>query len=347
VLLTAVIVATSVDASPRLYNSLLDAVIRRETDVRSASFNHHPTGISMGELERHPTTAHPHPSLAIIGRGRLGNALAGALRAAGVEVRGPLGRGELGVEAALERGRVPEAALERRSVPEAALQRGSAPAADSNARGDNHRSVEAVLLCVPDSELAAVAGAVAPGPLVGHCSGATGLEPLAPHERFSLHPLISVTRAGAAFAGAAAAIAASSARAHRYAAGLARTLGMVPVELAEADRTAYHAAASIASNYLVTLEAAAERLAATTGLERGLLVPLVRQTVENWAALGPQRALTGPIARGDEATVAAQRAAVAQRAPELLGLFDELAEATRRLAATGPLAAGPAPEPVR
>ena len=57
-----------------------------------------------------------------------------------------------------------------------------------------------------------------------------------------------------------------------------------------------------------------------------MLVPLVRATVENWAALGPERALTGPIARGDEETVARQRDAVAERAPELLALFDALAE---------------------
>ena len=54
-----------------------------------------------------------------------------------------------------------------------------------------------------------------------------------------------------------------------------------------------------------------------------------RAAVENWAALGAERALTGPIARGDEATVARQRAAIAERAPELLPLWDALAEATR------------------
>jgi predicted short-subunit dehydrogenase-like oxidoreductase (DUF2520 family) len=83
----------------------------------------------------------------------------------------------------------------------------------------------------------------------------------------------------------------------------------------------------------VTLEAAAERLAATAGLERGHLVALVRATVDNWAVLGPVRALTGPLARGDEQTVARQRAAVSERAPELLALFDALADATRALAA--------------
>ena len=58
----------------------------------------------------------------------------------------------------------------------------------------------------------------------------------------------------------------------------------------------------------------------------------MRQTVENVAELGPEAALTGPVARGDEATVAAQRSAVEESAPELLGLFDELVRRTRELA---------------
>jgi len=107
---------------------------------------------------------------------------------------------------------------------------------------------------------------------------------------------------------------------------------MRAVEIADRDRAAYHAAASVASNFLVTLETAAERIGSTTGAGRELLAPLVRATVENWAAQGPAGALTGPIARGDEATVQRQRDAVAARAPDLLPLFDALADATRRLA---------------
>ena len=146
---------------------------------------------------------------------------------------------------------------------------------------------------------------------------------------------MTVTAAGARFAGAGAAVAGNTLRALEAAAGLAHTLGMRPVEIADADRAAYHAAASLASNFLVTLEAAAERLAATAGADRALLAPLVRATVENWATLGPTGALTGPLVRGDEETVARQRAAVAERTPELLPLWDALAEATRELTATG------------
>jgi predicted short-subunit dehydrogenase-like oxidoreductase (DUF2520 family) len=199
-------------------------------------------------------------------------------------------------------------------------------------RGADGAGADGVLLCVPDGEIAAAAALIAPGPLVGHCSGATGLEPLAPHEGFSMHPLMTVTAAGASFRGAGAAIAGTTPRALRVARTLAAALGMRPVEIAEEDRLAYHAAASIASNFLVTLEAAAERVAATAGLDRELLVPLVRATVENWAAVGPERALTGPVARGDQQTVAGQREAIAERAPELVPLFDALVEATRSLA---------------
>ena len=87
---------------------------------------------------------------------------------------------------------------------------------------------------------------------------------------------------------------------------------MRATRVAGEDRAAYHAAASIASNFLVTLEGAAERLAATAGVDRALLAPLVRAAVENWAARGAEDALTGPIARGDEETVARQRAAVSR-----------------------------------
>jgi predicted short-subunit dehydrogenase-like oxidoreductase (DUF2520 family) len=201
-------------------------------------------------------------------------------------------------------------------------------------RGYDGRDSNVVLLCVPDAEIEAAASLIVPGLLVGHCSGATTLAPLAPHEAFSLHPLMTITRAGGRFAGAGAAIAGSTARATALAARLATILGMRPVVIADDDRGAYHAAASIASNLLITLEAAAERMAVSAGASRELLLPLVRATVENWAALGPQDALTGPVARGDEATVARQRAAVANRAPDLLPMFDALVEATRTLAGT-------------
>jgi predicted short-subunit dehydrogenase-like oxidoreductase (DUF2520 family) len=144
-----------------------------------------------------------------------------------------------------------------------------------------------------------------------------------------MHPLMTVTRQGADFAGAGAAVAGSTDRALGMARELAVSLGMRPFEIADADRAAYHAGAAMASNFLIALETAAERVA---GVDRSLLVPLVEATVRTWAAEGPA-ALTGPIARGDEETVARHRAAIAERAPEVLALYDALADATREVAA--------------
>ena len=257
----------------------------------------------MRELERLSleTTIPAAPtSLGLVGRGRLGHAMARALTAAGCEVDGPAGRGQ-------------------------------AP------RG------EAILLCVPDREIEAAAAAVAgTAALVGHTSGAVGLAALAPARAvaFALHPLMTVPEAdGVQFRGAGAAIGGTTPAAVQAAASIARRLGMSPFELADADRPAYHAAASIASNFLVSLEWTAEELLVQAGVgaerARGLLAPLVRATVESWAQLGAREALTGPIARGDDATVAVQREAVARLAPQSLAVFDALAEQTRALAARG------------
>jgi predicted short-subunit dehydrogenase-like oxidoreductase (DUF2520 family) len=199
-------------------------------------------------------------------------------------------------------------------------------------RGFDGTGYDTVVLAVPDAQIARAAAMIVPGRFVGHCAGAIGLACLAPHEAFAVHPLTAVTGAGGAFQGAGAAIAGSTPRALDVARALARHLGMTPVRIDDVDRAAYHAAASIASNFLVTLEDAAETLLRTAGAGRELLVPLVRATVENWAALGGATALTGPIARGDDETVARQRAALAERAPQLLALFDVLAERTRALA---------------
>ena len=188
---------------------------------------------------------------------------------------------------------------------------------------------------MPDGEIPAAATTVAgAAPLVGHTSGATPLPALEPAggARFGLHPLQTVARDPRPdeFAGAGCAVAGSNAGALDFAAELARRLGMTPFEIDDEGRAAYHAAASVASNFLVTLQAAAETIAEGAGLQpseaRALLVPLLRRTVDNLAELGPERALTGPIARGDHATVASQRAAVEEVAPHLLELFDELAQ---------------------
>lgn len=211
-------------------------------------------------------------------------------------------------------------------------------------RGATGEGAQIVLLAVPDAAIARVAAQIVPGRLVGHFSGATGLEVLSPHEAFSLHPLTTVTSAMHDFDGAFAAVAGDTARAYETAQWIAESLGLKAFGVSDADRAAYHAAASIASNFLVTLEGFAERLAKSAGVERDVLVPLVRATVENWATYGADRALTGPIMRGDEETVERQRAAVAERLPEMVSLFDALTTATLDLAQVA-LETENAPEP--
>ena len=205
------------------------------------------------------------------------------------------------------------------------------------------RRAEVALLCVPDAAItdacAAIATAVPPLRFVGHVSGATPLDALAPArergaEVFSLHPLQTLPDGGANLTGSACAVSGSSAAALQLAEGLAGRLGMRPFEVPEDRRAAYHAAASIASNLLVALEESAAELLDRSGIEdaRELLAPLVLRTAANWAERGPE-ALTGPIARGDAATVGRHLAALRDSAPELLPLYEALANRATELAA--------------
>jgi predicted short-subunit dehydrogenase-like oxidoreductase (DUF2520 family) len=205
---------------------------------------------------------------------------------------------------------------------------GSAVAARLRERGvavgDDDPDV--VLLCVPDTAIQDAARDLVPGRAwVGHVSGATPLAVLEPHERrFSLHPLQSFDRSGdpAQLDGAWAAVTGETEEALAVARELAEILGLRPFELADEARTLYHAGAVFASNYLVTLQRAAVRL----GVPAGGLVPLMQGTIEHGFEL------TGPIARGDWATVEAHKQAIRAKLPELEQLYETLAEATVLLA---------------
>jgi predicted short-subunit dehydrogenase-like oxidoreductase (DUF2520 family) len=205
---------------------------------------------------------------------------------------------------------------------------GSAVAARLRERGvaigDDDPDV--VLLCVPDTAIPDVARDIAPGRAwIGHVSGATPLAALAPHERrFSLHPLQTFDRSEdpRQLDGAWAAVTGETDEARAIAGELAETLGLRPFELADGDRTLYHAGAVFASNYLVTLQRAAVRL----GVPAEGLVPLMTRTIENGFEL------TGPIARGDWSTVEAHKQAIRDADPELEQLYETLAEGTVLLA---------------
>lgn len=233
----------------------------------------------------------------IVGTGRLGRVLGRALTQAGWQVEGPVGR---------------------MWDPATA-----------------HR-VDVALLCVPDAEISQAAQQHRTTAIfVGHTSGATPITEV----DFGIHPLQTFTgREGPeVFHGVSCAVAAHTPAAEQLAQKLVHSLEAKAFFIADENRAAYHAAACIASNFLVTLEDMAEQVAVLSGIEpsqaRSMLAPLVRSTVANWVDQGPERALTGPIARGDDLTVARQRDAIAADAPELLGLFDELVLYTQTLVA--------------
>jgi predicted short-subunit dehydrogenase-like oxidoreductase (DUF2520 family) len=211
----------------------------------------------------------------IIGPGRAGQSLAAALRRAGWTVDPPLGRAD--------------------DVAGAAV------------------ACDLLLLAVPDAAVESVASAVRPDPgtVVAHVSGSLGLDPLRAHPRRAvLHPLVALPdpvvgaeRLRGAWYGVA-----------EVGDPLARdavdALGGRPIPVAEDRWALYHAAAAIASNHLVGLLGQVERVAEAAGAPLEAYLDLVRQTVENVARLGPATALTGPVRRGDWATVERHLAAL-------------------------------------
>ena len=185
-----------------------------------------------------------------------------------------------------------------------------------------------LVIATPDRSIGEVCEALAPrlepGCAVIHLSGATSVAVLAsaPGPTACVHPLqtISPKRGPDQLEGCYAAVTGAWEVGER----LARELGMTPFTLADEGKPLYHAASAFASNYLVTITQVAAGLMERSGVERGLalqaLAPLQRRTLE--VADQPP---TGPIARGDAATVAAHLEAVG---PELAPLYRALGRAT-------------------
>jgi predicted short-subunit dehydrogenase-like oxidoreductase (DUF2520 family) len=189
---------------------------------------------------------------------------------------------------------------------------------------------ELVLLCVPDRAVAEVAAAVPTGPWIAHTSGACTLAELDPHaRRFSVHPLQTFTlaRGPEQLDGASAAVSAESDDALAAGFALARLLGLHAFELDDDQRPLYHAGASIASNYLVTIHWAASELFRAAGAPPEGLELLMRRTIENGFEL------TGPISRGDWATVERHLAVIRARRPQLEPMYRALADTTETVAA--------------
>jgi predicted short-subunit dehydrogenase-like oxidoreductase (DUF2520 family) len=202
-------------------------------------------------------------SIRIIGPGRAGTSLAAALSAHGWDVVGFLGRTDDLTDAA--------------------------------------RGVDVLVIATPDDAVATVAAAVAPDPhvTVVHLSGSLGLDALAPHSRrAALHPLVPLPNAvvGATRLASGVTFAVGGEPVARR---MALSLGGRVVEVADADRAAYHAAACIAANHVVALLGQVERVAAAAGLDLEAFLPLTRAALDDVEALGPRQALTGPALRGD------------------------------------------------
>ena len=198
---------------------------------------------------------------------------------------------------------------------------------------DAAADVDLVLIATPDTVVADVAAAIRPGrAVVAHVAGSLGLDVLAPHDRrAALHPLMSLPDAeiGAErLTGGWFAVAGDP-----LVADLATALGGRTFEIADDDRALYHAAAAVASNHLVALLGHAQRLGASVGVPADALLVLALGSAENAVALGPAAALTGPAARGDEATLVAHREAIGRRAPRELAAYEAMLAEARRLAA--------------
>jgi len=234
-----------------------------------------------------------------------------------------VGRGRLGRSLAL--------LLEQRDCPATLIGREPIPT-----------GADAVLLAVPDTAVSAVARTIPPGPVVLHCSGALPVDVLHPHRPAgSFHPLMTFPGPEVALPDLRGVPAALDGDAEALAVGeeLARALDMLPLPV-PGDRRLYHAAAVMAGNFATVLLADASTVLEAAGVPAeqaaGALLPLALASLRN-AVPDPARALTGPAARGDHATISAHLDALASGAlhrEEALyrALSDRALELARRCA---------------
>jgi predicted short-subunit dehydrogenase-like oxidoreductase (DUF2520 family) len=226
----------------------------------------------------------------VVGAGRVGAVLGGALDAAGHRV----------VAAAA----VSAASRDRaaRLLPGAAIL-----PADEVARA----ATDLLLLAVPDDALAGVVrgldktGALTGDQVVAHTSGAHGLAVLGGVNGMALHPAMTFTGENADLDRLPGIAWGVTTRDKAFATRLIGDLGGVPEWVAENARPLYHAALAHGANHLVTLVNEAADLLRAAGIERPerVLSPLLHAALDNALRLG-DAALTGPVSRGDAGTVA-------------------------------------------
>ncbi len=200
-----------------------------------------------------------------------------------------------------------------------------------------------VLLAVPDDAIAGVVASLSEveGSLVVHLSGSLSSEVLAPSRKKgartgALHPLRSFADPGAAAEAFRGTYCAVEGEASEELAELVRAIGGVPLRVRPEGKALYHAGAVFASNYLVASLEAALRLFEAAGISREEAAPalgvLAEGTIRNVSRIGIPAALSGPIERGDVATIRRHAEAMRDRVPALSGLYTELARVTCEVA---------------
>ena len=176
-----------------------------------------------------------------------------------------------------------------------------------------------------------------------HLSGSLTADALCPLAdsgavTFSLHPLQSLADVEGAVSGLAGSYFSfeGDVRALPLAESIVQVLAGHLVQLNAADKALYHAAAVVSSNFFIVLEEMAINLMRGIGVDAGtarqMLLPLIRGSFENLERVAPLEALTGPIVRGDDATVAAHLAALSEKCPDYLAAYRILAELNVELA---------------
>jgi predicted short-subunit dehydrogenase-like oxidoreductase (DUF2520 family) len=263
--------------------------------------------------------------VAIVGAGRVGTAFGVRLRRAGHRIVATSGR-----EETARRTRTYFGAAPVLSAPDAA------------------RRAEVVLIATPDDAIAPTCAAIVEGAgvttggVVGHVSGATGLDALAPAEAvgatvLSIHPLQTFPDVDSAIerlGGCPMAVTARAQTGTSLGERLALDAGGRPFALADEAKPLYHAAAVFASNYLVAITALARDIGVIAGLDDpiALLAPLQATTLANLSVMGPERALTGPAVRGDAGTIERHLDALSTSAPAAVKPYVALARAALDLA---------------
>lgn len=209
-------------------------------------------------------------------------------------------------------------------------------------RGDDlhaaAQGVDVLFIATPDAAIAEVAASIAPVATcaVVHLSGSLGLDVLAPHtRRASVHPMLALADAET---GARQLLDhawfALNERGDRVGTAIVEALDGRTITLADDPdvRTMHHAACCVAGNYVTTVLGMTERLAAAAGVSVDAYLELARGAITNVAELGAAAALTGPVARGDDATVDRHRDVIDRYVGDDRDAYDALAEAAKKLA---------------